>query len=282
MICCTFDFDMYDYKNKSVIDEFELFGPELVKLAKQYKTVAFTWFIRIDDGIEKTFGDRLYVNKTHRKYIDEIQELGGSIGWHHHPSSTALSEKDWLTELQKNSVIAREENYRISRMGFGQMNTKAWKIISDHGFICDSSCISRPNYKWEKIPFRNWEDSPNRPFKPLPSNYAIESNSSCGTLQVPITTVPLSFESDNTANMRRYVSLSYSNDVFNAALKMWRLEKNLNNEILVLMTHPCDLFSEARYQEHDQRKIQNLHQNLETLIDVCGKFTTIDGLASSI
>ncbi len=278
MICCTFDFDMYDYSNGSVIDEFEIFGNELVKIAKRYESVAFTWFVRIDDGMEKVFGDRLYVHKTYRNLLDEIQELGGSIGWHHHPSSLNLSEKDWLAELHRNSAIATGENHSISRMGFGQMNSKAWKTLSDLGFKCDSSCISRPNYTWEKIPFRNWEGSPNHPFRPLPSNYKLKSLDSCGTLQVPITTVQLPFSSDSIPNMRRYVNLAYTNDVFINALKMWKLEKNQNNEVLVTVTHPYELFSMAGVQEKNSEKFRNLDKNLQTLIDFCDNFKTIEEL----
>jgi len=279
VICCTFDFDMYNYFTGSVIDEFALFGTDLINVMKQYKKIPQTWFVRIDDGIKNIFGNRNFVHKTHRDLLVQLMEMGGDIGWHHHPSSMSLSEEVWLSELSLNLDVALSEGHTISRMGYGQMSSRVWELLVNSGIRGDSSCISRPIYPWETVPFRNWVNSPNRPFRPSPMEYSREDTSSAGPIQIPITTVELSFPRDSEAHVRRYINLAYEHDLFSKALKRWKFENKLNESVLVTVTHPYEIFTKSSDSATYPGTISNLRRNLDLLLATDEKFVTIKELA---
>ena len=147
-----------------------------------------------------------------------------------------------LEQLRRHGEHARRLGLRAARMGWGQHTNATLRELAALGFELDSSAIPRPRYAWETTPLRDWSTTGQDPYCPSVSDYRTAGEPALGLLEIPISTVPLARLTDTVPGVKRYISLTYEEQVFREALARCR------NRGTVLITHPYELLPHASGQ----------------------------------
>ena len=269
-IYITFDLDFADYLNdNNHFDELESTFDILKNILCKYTKIKTTWFIRLDSQIEKLYGSPDHFFNKHKEKISWLLTNGHSIGWHHH--SYTLDEKNrWiqntnemmiLEELKKYGTIARSKGLNICRMGWGYHTNKTMKLVSELGFIIDSSAIPRPNYKWD-LAKKDWSISTCKWYYPSERDYRIEGQPSLKILEAPMTTTIISVESDTEPNVIRYLNPAYHEEIFQKTLK-----QTITFEKIVTVTHPYEFISNVKTHSLLSFNFKVFENNLKYIID---------------
>ncbi len=242
-ISITFDIDCVDYTSKvgGYLDEFQIVEDEILPYLEK-ENIKATWFIRLDKNIEACFGEPDYLFKKHKNTINKLLLLGHSIGWH--PHYYIIKNGKWIQNIDE-ATILKELNYLMPfvekynfdtvRVGWGYQTNKTMKFFNDNGFKIDSSCMARPKYKWD-MTIKDWELSTNEMYHPSKTDYRIESDDNLDILEVPMTTIDMPVYTD-TEKVKRYVNLSFYNEIMKEPLNKW-IE---SNDYLVTITHPYEI-----------------------------------------
>ena len=238
----TFDIDCTDYSKGTYIDEPNHHVPKILEHLNSANLDLTNWLVRIDETQISRYSSFESFLKSTEQLIKRIVEAGHVVGWHHHASDLDLvSEQGLIKAVKLYGKIARDFGLEVFRSGFGQMTTLMLEELIVAGFTVDSSCISRPQYSWTSMPFRDWSNAPNRPYYPCRKNYQEECNCQQSLIEIPITTVPLSFETDTQPDVRRYLNLAYPRAVFRRGFDEW-LTNNSSDGSLVTITHPYETY----------------------------------------
>lgn len=239
-ISFTFDIDCTDYSTGRFIDEPSLYVSGILSSLNDIGLSSTTWFVRIDQGEllrNETLSNLIRYAKD---LISQIRDAGHEVGWHHHSSiSNAQTESELVNEVRKFASVARELGLEKVRSGFAQMTSSVLCELLAAGFTLDSSCISRPNYSWAPVPLRDWTQAPNVPYYPCIDDYQRECNCQRDLIEVPITTVPLSLETDTQPGVLRYLNPAYSIEMFRRGFDRWR-DTVESVACLTTITHPYE------------------------------------------
>lgn len=239
-ICCTFDVDLTDYVSDKAANEMTDAFPIIKTLLEKNPQLKTTWFIRIDEQINRLFGDPLYIFKTFAAEIGWLRSNGHEIGWHHHAYTE--QEGQWVAEKREQQVISQLSKYAgianaqglcVSRMGWGYHSNAVVDLLEKEGFLADSSAIPRPVYPWDNG-LKNWEGAPLYPYYPSSLDYRVPG-SQRKILQVPMSTVPLSFPTDTTPGIIRYINPAYQTEYFSKSISL------LDSTDMVTIIHPYEI-----------------------------------------
>lgn len=242
-IYISFDLDYANYTsaNWEVINEFQIVEDKILPYLEK-ENIQATWFIRIDKKIENDFGEPDFLFKKHSETIEKLRLLGHKIGWH--PHNYVLKDSKWIQNSDEQEVleelnyllpIVKKYDLDIVRVGWGYQTNKTMKFFNDNGFKIDSSCMARPKYKWD-MTIKDWELSTNEIYHPSKNDYRIESDDNLDILEVPMTTIDMPVSTD-TEKVKRYVNLSFYNEIMKEPLIKWIA----SNNYLVTITHPYEI-----------------------------------------
>ncbi len=288
IVCVTFDVDFVMHDEGGIpINEFETVFPSIFSILSRNPHWKSTWFIRIDEQIEALYGKANYVFSRHKKEICELRQNGHEIGWH--PHCYALVDGQWkqnanvndiLNELKKYAPLAQSNNVRSVRMGWGFHKNETMELLSNLGFLVDSSAIPRPTYRWEETD-RDWNGTPSEPYFPSKPDYRIPGEPPLSILEVPMSVTHIKSPSDNE-QVLRYINLAYHPDLLREPMELWIAE----HSCLITVTHPYELL--RRKKTHDLLAFDpsTFEQNLTAIDEVAQKkgisvsFRTLSELAS--
>jgi hypothetical protein len=146
------------------------------------------------------------------------------------------------------------------------MNNDIMNFIKDLGLLADSSAIpGRIRKDSEKI--FDWSKTKNHPYFPSRIDYQKEDLSEKGFLEIPMTTINTKCSYDKNSILR-YVNLGFNSEVlFNGIEELVK-----NNEYLVTITHPYELFETYRSNQGlISYNINSLEENIKNIIKICKK-----------
>jgi hypothetical protein len=279
-ICCTFDVDLTDYFSVKASNEMMEAFPVIQSILEGFPKLKTTWFIRIDEQISKLFGDPLYIFKSFANEISWLKSNGHEIGWHHHAYSQKAGEwypekeeKHVLAQLSTYSPIARSLGLTVSRMGWGYQSNAVVDLLENDGFTADSSAIPRPVYPWDNG-LKNWEGASRLPYFPSKEDYRLPGLHR-NILQVPISTVPLPFPTDNFSGIIRYINPAYQSKYFDECLT------KLDIPTMVMITHPYEIIGSSESKSAIAFSREIFTQNLSSIYQEGeSSFLTISQLVS--
>lgn len=235
----TIDVDFTDYISGSGVDEMQQFFPVLRSFFEQHDSIKSTWFVRIDNQIEKDYGAADYILSKHSAAFDWLRDNGHEIGWHHHAYvlnngtwTQNTNEEEVLTHIKRYGAVAKACGMNICRMGWGQMSSRIMTELDSLGFVIDSSAMPRPKYGWDTLS-RDWSRCPIQPYHPNVSDY--QSQGQLNIIEFPMTTVPISLKSDTEPGVLRYINPLYKHEYFVSAVNSSLTEN------IVLISHPYEL-----------------------------------------
>ena len=237
----TFDLDLTDYQSGVFVDEPREFMEPILSALHDCGIRHTTWFVRLDSEAEHLYGGRKTLVREASDIVSLLISQGHEVGWHHHATGAAFTDEVALKrEILDFGDVAMSLGLSCVRSGYGQMTNEVMRALGDFGFQTDSSCISRPNYPWEHVPLRDWTGAPNRPYRPCGNDFTRECVSeSTPMVEVPITTVRLSWPTDTIPTMRRYLNPAYELSRFEAGIQSFTKSDD-HGEVLVTVTHPYE------------------------------------------
>jgi hypothetical protein len=258
----SFDIDGIDYGTGAEVDEVGLHLPEILQVLRNFGVEKTTWFLRLDADFAERFDSYPSFFQASIEVAHLLQEQGHVVGWHHHaPEQFRNSREQLEREFRKFADLAQEMGIGIVRSGFGQMTDSMLAHLINTSFEIDSSCISRPNYSWERTPLRDWFGAPNQTYSPCRNNRKKHCPEQKQLLEVPITTVVLEQETDTVPGVRRYVNLAYPRQVFRKALDSWEQASD-HGYALLTITHPYETCLES-FMGDKPAFIANIQELLE-------------------
>lgn len=276
----TFDVDFTDYLSGAGQDELETVFPLIRDILLQFPEIRTTWFIRIDSQVEAIYGSALYAFEQHAEKINWLQQHGHEIGWHHH--AYRQTADGWEQETDETTIstnlllygsLARAQNIRTARMGWGQHTNNTLQVIASLGFETDSSAMPRPKYSWDNLQ-RDWSRTGQAPYFPAVQDYQVAGTPALPLLEIPMSTVPLPLPADTEPGVIRYINAAYHTPMFEKAVA------DFTESIMVLITHPYELL-------HRSGAVHNLlafdadvfRANLRTLSEKGFLFQTVSSIA---
>jgi hypothetical protein len=289
IICITFDVDFVMHDEGGIpINEFEAVFPSIFSILSKKPHWKSTWFIRLDGQMEALYGKADYVFSRHQEEISELQQHGHEIGWHAH--CYVLVDGQWkqninvtsiLNELKKYAPLALSYEMRSVRMGWGFHKNETLGLLSNLGFLVDSSAIPRPAYRWEET-IKDWNGTPSLPYFPSKLDYRIPGEPFLSILEVPMSVTHIQSPSDNE-QVLRYINLAYHPDVLKEPMELWIAK----HSCLITVTHPYELL--RRKKNHDLLAFDPdaLEQNLLAIDEFAEKkgisvsFRTLSELAGT-
>lgn len=237
----TFDLDFTNYcDNYKNIDEFNFIIDILLPFLDD-NSIRATWFIRLDKGIELSFGRPDYLFYKYSEIINTLKDCGHSIGWHPHFykfNKQNCNEDDIIEEINYLYPFIIDRKLKLSRIGWGFMTNKIMQTLEDLGVQRDSTAIPRPNYSFEEAT-RDWTITSQLPYQPSYTDYRREPYKNEKTFKIvefPITTFLINAPYDNS-KVVRYCNLSFKNTF----IKKGIVDTLKNQEYLLTITHPYEL-----------------------------------------
>lgn len=242
-IFLTIDFDLVDHlAGGADIDEYGAALDPLLDVLSRHPAWKVTWLARLDDGVGRRFGDptRAYTD-AHARLADLIA-AGHEIGWH--PHSYARHGGEWrqntdgeavAAELARYAPTARALGMKAARMGWAFHTNATMRVLSEHGFIVDSSAVPRPVYPWDTA--KDWSITPRAPYRPSVADYRVPGSPALPILEMPMSVAPVPAPYD-TSVVLRYLNPAYHPDILKPVLDTWFP----SHRQAVLVTHPHELF----------------------------------------
>lgn len=268
----TFDIDMCADVNGKMLffDDFEICFDKIKNVLERFPRIKTTWFVRIDNGMEKIFGASDYILKKYKKEVAWLRDNGHEIGWHIHSYDLSndlwkqnVSDSSVLEEIKHLSTVVHKNGITDSvRIGGTYQSTAIMNLLNDLAFKYDSSALPRPMYPWMKG-FTDWSTTPKYPYYPSKYDYRIpEPNHSLDILEVPITTKKIRAPYDSNDGVLRYVNVAYKEGIFNSVFN--ELEDNC-----VLIAHPSEIvkYPDNNIVDHPliSYSLKTFEQNLNML-----------------
>jgi len=222
--------------------------PSMLSALKDYRDVngnqiKYSWFIRCDMQLKKIYGDPLYLFEKYNRLWTERKNRGDELAWHFHPYDHNLSLLDddqrIVKDLKECHRVMRSRGFNLpaSRIGRAFGSNALLKALFDLGIKLDSSAL--PGRK--RIDANNhidWETTTQGPFYPSASDYRVAGKNSTGLLEVPMSMIKIKAAYDREP-IKRYMNLTFKNQVIDGALRQYVKEENL----LVAIMHPSEVVS---------------------------------------
>lgn len=236
----TFDLDLVDHLNGGDVDEMENAFPLFKNFCEKNPDFKTTWFIRIDDQMEERFGSADYIFTAHADKLEWLRNHGHELGWHFHSFRKQggkwkqnTNENEVADELTRHSETAKSYNLELLRMGWTYHTNLTMQTINQFDLLADCSAMPRPDYAWE-ISKRNWETTPGHPYFPSVADYRVPGNPCYGTLEFPLTVMPIAAPYDTESGVLRYLNPAYHTSIFCKAVDEW------DGEMCNLISHPYE------------------------------------------
>lgn len=240
----TIDVDMMTRKNDSLIkcDDFECFFDVIQSFFEKHSEIKANWFIRIDQGIEKDFGQADYVLQIHKNKLQWLKERGHQLGWHYHIKKEnvekTINTEQILKDMELIFPIVKEWKLdKYVRIGGCICTNDIMRFLEEKQIRLDSTAVPRPQYHWLSKAV-NWVTTPNHAYYPSVMDYRIPGKEHRKILEVPMNTVPIKGYYDEFDGIKRYINPAYYSEIFKEAV-------NKISEDFVIITHPFEAFSQS-------------------------------------
>lgn len=236
----TFDLDLVNHLSGGEVDEMALGFPLFRAFCEENPWFKTTWFVRIDDDIERRFGNADYVFTEHADAILWLRENGHEVGWHFH--SFTETEKGWgqntdedaiAREIEKHAPLVQKHQLKLLRMGWTYHSNRTMKTVNQLGLLADCSALPRPSYSWD-MSVRDWSITPETPYYPSIEDYRIPGNPCYSTLEFPISVAQVDAPYDTDENVLRYLNPCYHSQIFRKGLAHY------NGDYCNLLSHPYE------------------------------------------
>jgi hypothetical protein len=278
-LACCFDLDMTDYIGPSQTwDELEEVWPVFMQCCRKLPEWKTTWFVRIDQHMEDSFGQADYIFQKHGDKIGWLKENGHELGWHFHSYRQVGgkwiqngSEASVSEEMKSMFPLLQKHGLKIMRMGWAYHTNLTMKTAAEMGFILDCSAFPRALYHWDNK-YRNWSQTGQDPYYPSVDDYQVSGATNYTMLEVPISTVPIYSEGDTDERVMRYINPVYFHEVFVQAVKRYR------GNTLNLAAHPYEFLEEKGKHPLMSFDKNEMVRNLRWLMDQGYRFETISSL----
>lgn len=280
----TFDVDYTNYLpsladetghfGNDSIDEMAVAVPQILSILKPLP-LSVTWYIRLDSQMTALFGEPDFIFKRYAPLLQEMQDLGHRLGWHHH-AYCKNDHQEWqqntceaevLKELEKHIILAQQYQLNTVRMGWGYHTNATMALLSEAGFKEDSSAIPRPQYPWTQNQC-DWSQTGQTPYHPARENYQLpsqEDENNLTILESPITTLVVSAPYDNDTIIR-YLNPAYHPAIFRQALNL--AESHLKQlPVITTITHPYEILPQAVPHGLLSFSLDGFQQNLQDLME---------------
>ena len=276
----TLDVYMRDYRNNHCIDEFDNFFQRIQNTLIEFKEIKTTWFLRLDNQIDKISGGNEYIFSKNKENIDWLINNDHEVALHFHSYEyknglwvQSLQESMICDELYRSALRGKELGLKGIRMGWGYHTNNTMKIISDLGYKYDSSAIPRPIYDFE-LSTRDWSITTSDIYYPSIHDYRVSGDPSHKIIEIPMSTVPISAPTD-TVEMIRTINPFYETSIFFDALS------KVKTDFCVIMAHPVEL-SFTKY-DHPLYPCTNtsFEVNMRRLVDMGINFANMEMMANN-
>ena len=266
---------MANYMSDSMpLDEMQEAVPTIFECLKKFNIPA-TWFARIDDKMEIDYGTRDYILSHYSQLLADMKAEGHEIAWHFHSYKNSKgkwvqndSELQIIKELERNWQSAKIHNLNSLRMGWAYHTQKTYKCIDSFNLEYDSTALPRINYPWE-MNLRNWNINQKNPYYPSQDDYRAEGVDNFKTLEIPLSTQPISSESDTIDDMVRLINPAYKHEIFCDSIKNHMLDD------IILVTHPYEVLSLNLGHSLLSFRTQEFEKNISWLHEQNFKFDTL-------
>ncbi len=274
-IALTVDADMVHYDTGRHFDEMESTFGAVRRCLEEFPDIKTTWFIRIDEQMERLYGSPACVFEKHASKIEWLRSNGHEIGWHHH--AYAYNDSQWNQEVDESVIcdhlkrygeIALKMGLKTARMGWGFHTNRTMKVLDEMGFCIDSTAIPRPQYQWNPR-VCDWSISPQRPYQPSVRDYRVAGSPHLAIWEVPMTTTVVPMPADTESDVIRYIELAYDSAMFEKAIASVS-----DMEQIVLIFHPYKILTSRGKKALSSCDTVNMRNNLKTLAG-CGKRFTV-------
>ncbi len=149
----------------------------------------FTWCLRVDYQIKKTYGEYDYILTEHRSFLEDLERAGDELGWHPHFWRYDDNGKYWYQEVFDTAWQLKmlDEAYaaytkqfpgkpQSVRMGWDFHNNETFQMLQELGIKIDFSAVpglkfSPKDQNKRAANFLDWSLSPDFPYYASPDDY---------------------------------------------------------------------------------------------------------------
>jgi hypothetical protein len=243
-----------------------LFGTEIKK----------TWFVRSDNQLKEIYGDTGYLLKKYSTLWNKQVIEGDEIGLHPHIYRQFNGE--WIQETRPEYLIKKirdgydamkENNFNplSSRIGEAYMSNEIVSILNKLGIKIDSTAMPGRARKDAKFQL-DWLGAPQLPYHPSKDDYRVPGEDQLNLLEVPMSMIYTKVEYDMKP-LKRYVNLSFHNDVMKDGLRKYIREYKL----LVSITHPFEvlpsMYDKGKKHPLISFNMGEIKKNIDFIISEC-------------
>lgn len=272
----TMDFDFPESLQGK--DEVELFWPCFEQLIQQVPELKTTWYIRLDEKVQSSFGSADHYFGKHHNKISWLQQNGHETGWHFHAwdmsggkAKQEIREAEVCRAMRDVKPYLQRWNLQHLRMGWGYHSNQTMALAAELGMKTDASALPKPAYAGEKST-RNWEFTGDLVYKPSVADYRITGTPELDITEIPATCMRLPLPSDKEPNMMRVADLSWNTAWFETLIASER-------KLIHTISHPAALFGTIASSTLNRHSIDNWIHNLNALQQAGYRFATIPELA---
>jgi peptidoglycan/xylan/chitin deacetylase (PgdA/CDA1 family) len=171
--------------------------------------VMFSWFLRMDEQIEQTYGNHLWVVERYGRNIQDLQVAGDELGLHTHAWRWNESGRMWISEFADQSWIGRclDQTSKAFEQAFGRrcvsfrfgdrwMNNETMTHLESLGVKFDLTVEpgikrTRAESKVAVGSFPDYASALTYPYKPSRKDFRKTTRTDRDMWVIPITTGPV-------------------------------------------------------------------------------------------
>ncbi len=230
--------------------------------------IRYTWFVRCDKQLEALFGDPAYLFGRYQALWKQRGSRGDEVAWHPHLYEHDLTvlhdELRLIDDLRECFHAARSTGFPIttSRMGRAFCSNGLVRTLEDLGLQIDSTAL--PGRKrTDQYNAIDWENTPQHPYHPSKRDYRVPGTEALRLLEVPMSMIETKATYD-AHPLRRYVNLTFKNDVVRDSLRKYLG----TSDLLVTIMHPAEVLPIQRHPLLSFT-IDDVKRNLDTILEEC-------------
>ena len=236
-----------------------------------------TWFVRADNQLKDIYGDTGYLLKRYFALWRKQMIEGDEIGLHLHIYQKSTDNK-WIQETRPEYLIKKiregydamkENNFKplSSRIGEAYMSNEIVSTLNKLGIKIDSTAMPGRVRKDAKFQL-DWLGTSQLPYHPSKDDYRVPGENQLNLLEVPMSMIYTKVKYD-VRPLKRYVNLSFYNDVMKDGLRKYIREYKL----LVIITHPFEVLH-SMYNKDKKHplisfNIGEIKKNIDFIISEC-------------
>ncbi|OGC36732.1 hypothetical protein A2311_06235 [candidate division WOR-1 bacterium RIFOXYB2_FULL_48_7] len=230
--------------------------------------VKYTWFVRCDAQLKQLYGNEAHLFEQFEPLWAERSIVGDEIAWHPHlydHDAGLINDNVALSKLLRNSFSAVDKNkynIRTSRLGRSICNNSLMFVLGELGIRTDSTAMPG-KVKKDEFNMIDWSSTPEQPFKPSYNDYRVPGANQTGLLEVPMSMISTQASYDRTP-IKRYINLSFKNDLIERALRNFVRE----NDLLVSIMHPSEVVIKCEHPLLSFEK-KDVKRNMDAIMDEC-------------